>query len=179
MRKKHPPLDKQEKLNRFKEAISSLDPALALNNEFITNIKEFQKRYNSKTYHFKFTPDIYKRIEGRVNTTGTRVSLDLASAGIIEKIIWHKYNQVKNAPAIEGYAKFKERARTGREEAEANQKLRDQKKAILVSLKGLIPHNAPIEIDGGWNAEDEFSINIKKMPQAKVAMIIQKIAELI
>ena len=179
MRIKMQKLTEMEQKERFKEAIFNLDPALSLNDGFIVGIKDFQKRYGCKTHHFKFVPDKYRKIEGRSNSTGTRVSLKLIASGFEMSTTWHKYKVDKNTEAKETYSKFKDAGIAARESNEADEKQSALKETVFRSLKTLIPNQSKISIRMGYSNDIVFTMEIRDIPQEKLTLVINKIKDLV
>lgn len=178
MRTKLPQLTDDEKIKRFKDCLISLDPAMALNEEFL-KIKDFKKRYNAKADYYRFTPDNFRTIEARVNSTGTKVSLRVDTIGMKDKFNWYYTKREKNTEAVDLYKKFKENARLNKEVTLAAEIKRHKKLAILMELKNLIPEDSDISIEADYSAEETFTIRVSDLPTMKVEQIIQKIKDLV
>lgn len=185
MRKKLPKLNTQERKIRFKECLCNLDPTFSLDETFTEEyIREFQKRYSSKEYYFLYKLDEYRKIVGKVNSTGSRVRLTLLTKGLELNGVWYNNLKDRNIDIIEKYKEFKETSfQVGEREKEKRKFLAEQEK-ILLSLKRLVPYPSNISIDTPYVRFDskpfephKFDINISNLTPEEVDNMIRKITK--
>lgn len=148
MREKLPKLNLQEKKERFRECLFSLDPAFSLDDNFTdTGIKEFQKRYSSKKYYFKYRHDNFREIVGNVNSSGSIVKLTLFTGNLKLEGVWYNKLKDRNIDIIEKYNQFKEISFQKEEEEKEKKKFISEQEEIFLRLKSLVPSNSDILLE--------------------------------
>lgn len=192
MREKKQPILVADQKVLFKKCLISLDPALALNNNFINNSFEMHsKREPAKIHYMQLYQDKYRKIEGFVNTLGTRVILIMKTShdfsarhpvyDFNKRLVWNPEG-IHNEKAIETYREFKEMSSKVRDNAEADEALRQHQREVCNGLMDTLPNSKErkirIDINYSWSP-GLYRVNLTELTEDQVELVTRTLKPIV